>query len=108
MPQKYIHKYVSDGDAFYRVAEKPGRPGGSANIQSKEWMGAATGQKVQNALKFLNSLSFSREDKPEEEVMEEVKVEKKAVHTLADYMRSVAVKMAVGEEKTEETSEEGE
>ena len=60
-----MHKYEADGDTFYRVTGKSGKPAGSVNILSEHWKGTSTGAKVDEALNLIKT-SFQEEKKPEE------------------------------------------
>lgn len=64
----YLHKYVSDGDTFYRVSGKSAKPGGAITLGPEEWKGYSTGAPIDNALKIISGSKFSREpvEKPKE------------------------------------------
>ena len=78
----YLHKYEAEGDTFYRVTGKSGKPAGSVNLLSENWKGASTGAKVNEALSLIKA-SFQEEKKPEPE-----SEEKKA--SISGMLRSLA------------------
>ena len=60
----YIHKYsIGDGDTLYRITGSAAKPSQNITITADEWKGYSSGSSVQNALKFLNSLKFTKEER---------------------------------------------
>ena len=77
----YIHKYKIGEEVFFRVTKTAARPSKNVTITFDEWKGYSSGSAVQNTLKFLNSLSFSKdeaEETPEAKGLEEKKPIKKS------------------------------
>ena len=63
----YIHKYKIGEEVFFRVTKTAARPSKNVTITFEEWKGYSSGSAVQNTLKFLNSLSFSKDEAEVEE-----------------------------------------
>jgi hypothetical protein len=61
----YIHKYKIGDEVFFRVTKTAARPSKNVTITFDEWKGYSSGSAVQNTLKFLNSLSFSKDEAEE-------------------------------------------
>lgn len=85
---KYLHKYVSDGEVFYRESDSPARPGGNVNLTVQEWQGRASGDKVKTALQRVHQ-AF-KEEKLEEKEKGEEKEKKAGIIMLADHIRKLA------------------
>ena len=72
----FIHKYVIGDDTFYRVSKSKPGPSKIVTVTKDDWRGASWGSNVANAIKFLNSLKFSKDV---EEKEPEEKTDKKAM-----------------------------
>ena len=84
----YIHKYKIGDDVFFRVTKTAARPSKNVTITFDEWKGYSSGSAVNNALKFLDSLSFSKEDKEVPETEEpEIKEPKGKKSSVASVIR---------------------
>ena len=88
----YIHKYKVGDDIFFRVTKSAARPSKNITITFDEWKGYSSGSVVNNALKFLNSLIFSKE---KAELKEEQK-EKKA-YAISASLRAMANRVALNQ-----------
>ena len=65
----YIHKYVADGDIFYRLAKDSSKPSGSVILSVNDWkarVSTGTGQ-IPQALSAITSAFAMREKQPQEE-----------------------------------------
>jgi hypothetical protein len=69
----YIHKYQIGDEIFYRVTKSAARPSKNLTITFDEWRGYSSGSSVNNALKFLDSLTFSKEKQEEKKEPKEKK-----------------------------------
>ena len=75
----YIHKYKVGDDVFYRVSDSKAGSSKIVQITRDEWKGVSAGAAVNNALKFLSSLAFNKEEEEpakEKETPEEQKTSK--------------------------------
>ena len=75
----YIHKYKVGDDVFYRVTGKASKPSQNVTLTADEWKGYSSGSTVQNALKFLSSLKFTKEEREKKIEEKQKKVEEKSV-----------------------------
>ena len=57
----YIHKYTVGEDTFYRVSKSKAGSSKIETITRDDWRGVSAGSNVMNAVKFLNSLKFSKD-----------------------------------------------
>jgi hypothetical protein len=57
----YIHKYTVGEDTFYRVSKSKAGSSKIETITRDNWRGVSAGSNVANAVKFLNSLKFSKD-----------------------------------------------
>jgi len=80
----FIHKYKINDETFYRVTGSAARPSKSMTINVDDWQGYSSGSSVTNAVKFLNSLTFSHEEK------EPAKEEKGKKANLSSLVKRVA------------------
>ena len=65
----YIHKYVADGDIFYRLAKDSSKPSGSVILSVNDWrarVSTGTGQ-IPQALSAITAAFAMREKEPKEE-----------------------------------------
>jgi hypothetical protein len=83
----FIHKYTIGDDIFYRVTKGKAGPSKIVTITRENWKGVSAGSNVQNAIKFLDSLTFSKDV---EEKEPQVKEDKKSSLTMM--VRSIASK----------------
>ena len=67
----YIHKYAVGEDTFYRVSKSKAGSSKIVTITRDEWRGVSAGSNVANAVKFLNSLKFSKDIAEAEEEKKE-------------------------------------
>lgn len=93
----FIHKYTSGDDVFYRLSAGKAGPSKIVTLTRDDWRGVSAGSNVANAVKFLNSLPFSKdvpeekEEKKEPGGHSETKQEQKKA-TLASMIRSLIQK----------------
>jgi hypothetical protein len=80
----FIHKYTIGEDTFYRVSKAKAGPSKIVTVTKDDWKGVSAGSNVQNAIKFLSSLKFSKD------IPEEKEEERKA--SLASMVRSIISK----------------
>lgn len=81
----YIHKYVAEDDTFFRIStSKPG-PSKIVTLTKKDWKGVSAGSNVTNAIKYLDSLKFSKDvEQPEKEEEKSVKMAQSIVAKIID------------------------
>jgi hypothetical protein len=84
----FIHKYTSGDDVFYRLSAAKAGPSKIVTLTRDDWKGVSAGSNVSNAVKFLNSLAFSK-DIPEEKEEEKKAPEPGKKASLASMIRSV-------------------
>jgi hypothetical protein len=84
----YIHKYKIGDEVFFRVTKSAARPSKNQTITFDEWRGYSSGSAVSNALKFLNSLTFSKEK-------EELKEPEKKAFAISNSLRVMANRVAL-------------
>jgi hypothetical protein len=87
----YIHKYKIGDEVFFRVTKSAARPSKNLTITFDEWRGYSSGSAVSNALKFLDSLTFSKEKE------EEPKEPEKKAFAISDTLRVMANKISQSE-----------
>jgi len=63
----YIHKYTIGEDTFFRVSKSKAGSSKIVTVTRDDWRGVSAGSNVANAVKFLNSLKFSKDVEVEEE-----------------------------------------
>lgn len=70
------------------VSDKATRPAGTANLQTEDWKGTATGGKIRSALGYIGDVKFSKDPQPEKE--EAPETPEKKTSSIMDYLRSMA------------------
>lgn len=63
-----IHKYKVGDHSFYTVSDSAIAPGSIINISKKHWQGSSSSANVPNVIRYLEDISFSKEEEPKEEL----------------------------------------
>ena len=80
----FVHKYIADGDTFYRVAESQSRPAGTVSLSTSDWKGKVTKTgKIQSAISIIEKAFH--EEKPEEIIPK-----KRTKRSLSDNIKALA------------------
>jgi len=61
-----IHKYKVGEHTFYTISDSAVAPGSIVSLSKKHWQGSSSAANVPNIIRYLDDLSFSKEEPKEE------------------------------------------
>jgi len=85
----YVHKYIADGDTFYRISKGSGKPAKTVTLTIGDWEGKVS-ERSGNAgrgLEFLKDAPWSVKEEEVKEEKSEKKETKKA--SLSSLIRNI-------------------